>query len=77
VLDAFAATDGTPAAINAGRLTNDPPPAKAFIAPAIKPAPAMSRNSFMPEMLTAHPVSAIRHWRCQVLETPKRPCGSP
>ena len=40
---ALAATDGTPAAIRAGRVTNEPPPARAFIAPARRPAPASSR----------------------------------
>ena len=47
VLDAFAWTDGTPAAINAGRLTNDPPPARAFIAPAINPAQNTRKSEFM------------------------------
>jgi hypothetical protein len=47
VLDAFAWTDGTPAAINAGRLTNDPPPARAFIAPATNPAQNTRKSEFM------------------------------
>src|SRR5437870_3269581 len=38
VLEMFAWTVGTPAAIKAGIVTNDPPPASAFIAPAAKPA---------------------------------------
>src|SRR4051812_34634428 len=39
VLDAFASTGGTPTATSAGRVTNEPPPAAAFIAPASRPAP--------------------------------------
>ena len=48
VLDALAWTDGTPAPINAGRLTNEPPPANAFITPARKPAPATIANLSIP-----------------------------
>jgi len=38
VLEVFAKTGGTPAAISTGKLTNEPPPASAFIAPATVPA---------------------------------------
>jgi hypothetical protein len=47
VLVAFAATDGTPTEINAGRDTNDPPPAKAFMLPASMPASNRSNISFI------------------------------
>jgi len=47
VLVAFAATDGTPTEINAGRDTNDPPPAKAFMLPASIPASNRSNISFI------------------------------
>jgi len=43
VLVALAPTEGTPALISAGRDTKEPPPAKAFMLPASKPA--SSRNS--------------------------------
>ena len=39
--DALAITGGSPAAIMAGKLTNEPPPAMAFIAPANRPAAAL------------------------------------
>jgi hypothetical protein len=38
VLDIFAATDGIPTAMSAGTVTNEPPPAAAFMAPASNPA---------------------------------------
>ena len=41
VEEALAITPGTPTATNAGKLTNEPPPAMAFIVPAPNPA----RNS--------------------------------
>jgi len=44
VLVVFAVTEGTPTAINAGKVTNEPPPASAFIMPAIRPAPATSSS---------------------------------
>jgi hypothetical protein len=40
VLVALACTDGTPTVSSAGKLTKEPPPASAFMAPAVKPAPA-------------------------------------
>jgi len=40
VEETLAITGGSPAATIAGKLTNDPPPATAFIAPAISPAAA-------------------------------------
>src|SRR5690242_996232 len=48
VLDAFAATDGTPAAIKLGKVTKLPPPAIAFIAPARTPAPSRGSQAIMP-----------------------------
>jgi len=47
VLVAFAATDGTPTDINAGRDTNDPPPANAFMLPANKPTRKRRIISYM------------------------------
>ncbi len=47
VLDVFAFTEGTPAAISAGKVTNEPPPASAFIMPAIRPAPATTKSGLM------------------------------
>jgi hypothetical protein len=55
VLDVFACTGGTPAAISAGKLTNEPPPAKAFIAPASTPAAKTEIIGFMPAILAAGP----------------------
>ncbi len=46
VLEAFACTDGTPAEISAGSAMNDPPPARAFMAPASSPAPRMRKKEF-------------------------------
>jgi hypothetical protein len=43
VLVAFAAMAGTPETRRAGKVTNEPPPATAFIAPARKPAAGRSR----------------------------------
>jgi hypothetical protein len=39
-LEAFSSIESSPAPIRAGKVTNEPPPARAFIAPANKPAPA-------------------------------------
>lgn len=48
VLDAFAATEGTPTSIRAGRVTKVPPPATAFMAPASSPAPRRITKEFIP-----------------------------
>ncbi len=43
--DALAITGGNPARTMAGKLTNEPPPAMAFIAPASSPAAAAARGA--------------------------------
>ena len=49
VEDALATTPGTPVAPSAGKLTNDPPPAIAFIVPAPRPARNRNRVSIIPD----------------------------
>ena len=44
-LVALAVTDGMPVSSSAGKLTSDPPPAIALIAPARKPAGASTNQS--------------------------------
>ena len=45
--EALAITGGSPAATMAGKLTNEPPPAMAFIAPASSPAAASKAECCM------------------------------
>src|SRR3954465_7576043 len=58
VLEAFAIVGGNPARVSAGKLTNVPPPATAFIAPAIKPAPASIASKDMRKPSADEPMGA-------------------
>jgi hypothetical protein len=51
VLEVFAWTGGTPAAIKAGKVTKEPPPASAFMAPARSPAENVNSIASMETML--------------------------
>ena len=51
MLEVFARTGGTPTAIKAGRLTKEPPPASAFIAPANIPAVKIKMTESMKAMI--------------------------
>ncbi len=55
MLDALASTEGTPTKIMAGRVTNDPPPAAAFIAPATSPAARRMRRFVMKNTVVKPP----------------------
>jgi hypothetical protein len=63
--EALATTEGSPAAIIAGKLTNEPPPAMAFIAPANRPAPASRARSCMTASCATFPNGSMGHSSAQ------------